>query len=406
VNDTGQTLPDTTPPATVTNLDNRSAGTSWIYWNWTNPADSDFNHTEVWLNGTFKQNVSSPTNYYNATSLNSNTTYRIETRTADNSGNINTSWVNDTGQTLPPPDTTPPATVTNLNNQSAGPGWIYWNWTNPTDSDFNHTEIWINGTFKENVTKPTNYYNATSLNANKTYQIGTRTVDTSGNINTTWVNDTGMTKPKGPNCTDSDGDGFGATGSNLSDCARTAYFDCNDNNANILPPYNDMTIIQSTTLCNGTYYVNDSASYGAVRFGSSNLTLTCNGTILKGNNSGWGIFNYDVGIFYSNITVKDCRVENYGIGFYFASINNAKMMNNTAINNFNDGFVIEGNNTNLTNNFATNNNRTGIHVAIVSNATIQYNTIYNSTYGIRFLGESNKTNIQYNIILSRKSEAK
>jgi parallel beta-helix repeat protein len=90
---------DTTPPGTVTNLNEQYTGTTWIYWSWTNPSDPGLNHVEVWLNGTFKQNVSAPINYYNATSLNSNTTYQIQTRTADNSGNINTTWVNDTATT-------------------------------------------------------------------------------------------------------------------------------------------------------------------------------------------------------------------------------------------------------------------------------------------------------------------
>jgi len=89
---------DTTPPAGVTNLGESSTSQTWIYWNWTNPADSDFNHTEVWLNGTFKANVS--VNYYNATGLNSSTTYQIQTRTADNTGNVNATWVNDTATTL------------------------------------------------------------------------------------------------------------------------------------------------------------------------------------------------------------------------------------------------------------------------------------------------------------------
>jgi len=100
------TAPDTTPPATVTNLINRSQTSSSIYWNWTNPADSDFNHTEVWINETFYANVYKPANYYNATGLQSNTTYQIQTRTADHRGNINSSWVNSTSRTVAQPAST------------------------------------------------------------------------------------------------------------------------------------------------------------------------------------------------------------------------------------------------------------------------------------------------------------
>jgi len=187
------TLPDSTPPATVTNLANQSQTTTSIYWSWTNPADTDFNHTEVWLDGVWKANVLKPTNYYNATGLNANTSYTIQTRTADNTGNINTTWVNNTASTLPLPDTTPPATITNLANQSQTTTSIYWSWTNPTDADFNHTEIWLDEVWQANVSAPTNYYNATGLNANTSYTIQTRTVDNVGNINTSWINDSATT---------------------------------------------------------------------------------------------------------------------------------------------------------------------------------------------------------------------
>jgi len=88
---------DFTPPGTITGLNETATGTNYILWNWTNPTDDDFNHTEVWINGTFKANVT--TNYYNATGLSANTTYEIEIRTVDNAGNINGSWVNDSATT-------------------------------------------------------------------------------------------------------------------------------------------------------------------------------------------------------------------------------------------------------------------------------------------------------------------
>ena len=184
---------DITAPATITNLNNQSQGGSWIYWNWTNPVDTDFNHTEVWINGTFYANVSTPDNFYNATGLFSDTSYQIQTRTVDNDGNINYTWINDTSKTLPGPDLAPPGHITNLDNQSQGFNWIYWNWTNPVDTDFNHTEVWINGTFYANVSTPDNFYNATGLFSDTSYQIQTRTVDNLGNVRTDWVNDDAKT---------------------------------------------------------------------------------------------------------------------------------------------------------------------------------------------------------------------
>jgi hypothetical protein len=87
-------------------------------------------------------------------------------------------------------DTTPPASISDLQNNT-GTTWINWTWTNPTDEDFNHTMVYLNGIFKTNTSNP--YYNATGLIANTSYEIGTHTVDIRENVNTTWVNQTTKT---------------------------------------------------------------------------------------------------------------------------------------------------------------------------------------------------------------------
>lgn len=85
-------------------------------------------------------------------------------------------------------DITPPASISGLTN-TTGNFWINWTWTNPLDADFNHTMVYIYGSFVTNVTKPQNWYNGTYA-PHATRTISTRTVDTSGNINTTWKNQT------------------------------------------------------------------------------------------------------------------------------------------------------------------------------------------------------------------------
>ena len=87
-------------------------------------------------------------------------------------------------------DITPPSSITNLMN-TTGQTWINWTWTNPPDADFNYTMAYLNGTWQANSSN--NYYNATGLTPEKYYEIGTHTVDKSGNINTTWVNQTTKT---------------------------------------------------------------------------------------------------------------------------------------------------------------------------------------------------------------------
>jgi len=87
-------------------------------------------------------------------------------------------------------DTTPPASISDLKN-TTGTTWINWTWTNPTDSDFNYTMVYLDGIFKTNTSN--SYYNATGLIADTSYEIGTHRVDINGNVNTTWVNQTAKT---------------------------------------------------------------------------------------------------------------------------------------------------------------------------------------------------------------------
>jgi hypothetical protein len=182
---------DRTPPETVTSLGETAVGESWIYWSWTNPADSDFDHAEIWVDSQFKTNISA--NYYNATGFLVNTTHTISIRTTDTAGNANTTWVSDNATTSAGGDLTPPAAVTNLNETAVGYDWILWNWTNPADSDFSHTKVYIDGEFKTNVYSPSNSYNATGFSPNTMHTISTQTVDTNNNVNTTWVNDSATT---------------------------------------------------------------------------------------------------------------------------------------------------------------------------------------------------------------------
>ncbi len=102
---------DIEPPSSITNLQSNT-GIAWINWTWNNPIDPDFDHTEIYLNGSFQTNTS--TGYFNATGLKPETSYTLSTRTVDNSGNVNQTWVNSTG-------TTEKASVLPVANFSANP---------------------------------------------------------------------------------------------------------------------------------------------------------------------------------------------------------------------------------------------------------------------------------------------
>ncbi len=186
---------DKTPPASITNLRNISYAPTNINWTWTDPADADFSKVMVYLNGSFRTNVSKGVHYYNATGLTAATIYTIATRTVDAAGNINMSWVNHTARTASLPDTVPPASVKNLVNVSYAQNYINWTWSDPADADFSRVMVYLNGSFRTNVSKGAQNYNATGLTAATTYTIATRTVDAAGNINMIWVNHTAGTAP-------------------------------------------------------------------------------------------------------------------------------------------------------------------------------------------------------------------
>jgi hypothetical protein len=90
------------------------------------------------------------------------------------------------------PDEEPPASILDLTH-TCGPTWINWTWTNPIDADFNYTMVYLNETWQANTSQP--FYNATELIPDTWYEIATRTVDKTGNINGTWVNQTAKTLP-------------------------------------------------------------------------------------------------------------------------------------------------------------------------------------------------------------------
>ncbi|WP_167879788.1 S8 family serine peptidase, partial [Methanococcoides methylutens] len=173
---------DSIAPSSISDL-NALPSETWINWSWTNPSDTDFDHVELYFDGVLKLNSSST--YYNATHLTANTSYELSTRSVDYFGNINSSWINSSVNTTA--DITAPSSITGLFG-TPGETWINWSWTNPSDPDFSHVELYLNGVLKLNSSST--YYNATYLTANTSYELSIRTVDNVGNINGNWINST------------------------------------------------------------------------------------------------------------------------------------------------------------------------------------------------------------------------
>lgn len=239
---------DTTPPAAVTDLKESDVGPSWIRWTWTNPNDADFNHSMIYIDNKFVTNTSNA--YYNSTKLAESTIHTISIKTVDNYGNINLIQVNDTAKTL---DRTAPASVTNLKENGAGTEWINWSWTNPSNADFSHVKVYIDGAFVTDTgSKSVNSYNVTGLTEGTTYTISILTVDGSGNTNSTWTNDSATTI-KLPQISD-------LSGENITTSSITLVWKASDNTENVEISRNAASL---TTVSGATSYVDSNLSSGA-----------------------------------------------------------------------------------------------------------------------------------------------
>ena len=93
-------------------------------------------------------------------------------------------------------DTTPPGPVTGLRETATTPDSVTWEWTDPIDADFSVVKVYLYGVFQADVNAGTETYQATGLAPSTEYEIGTRTVDSTGNENPSWVNDTATTEPE------------------------------------------------------------------------------------------------------------------------------------------------------------------------------------------------------------------
>jgi len=131
----------------------------------------------------------------------------------------------------------PPASITNLTNTTYDSSYIIWEWDNPSDPDFSHVMIYIDGVWQTNTSN--NFYSATGLSPNTAYTISTHTVDTSGNINQTWVNHTSTTAPLPlnlyfPHAPDSQGWRSFFSVMNTADANSSIDIKFFDNNANLV----------------------------------------------------------------------------------------------------------------------------------------------------------------------------
>lgn len=180
----------------------------------------------------------------------------------------------------------------------------------------------------------------------------------------------------------------------LSDTEVSQLYDMQS--AGCVVPYEDMTITEDTTLCSGTYYLNDTNSDGAIIIGAYSVTLDCNGAILQGNYSSnsKGVYNPT----FDSVTVKNCVFNNYTYGIeYFNGCNSGTIENNTIENSDSAGMHIRYSsfNTIANNTIIGNPERTsgsGFDIDNSGRNNFTNNNITNSQYYAYWLRNANTYN--------------
>lgn len=179
---------DTTPPASITGVTNQSLTCNSADWSWTNPGDSDYGGLKYWINNTLQTNLSNTTVKLNLTGLPGNTAITFSSKTFDLTGNLNATFVNDTITTPACPDTTPPASITGLTNTSVSCNQLFFNWTNPGDSDYGGLMLWRNNTALTNLSNATTGVSWDGLPGSTAITFSSKTFDLAGNVNASFVN--------------------------------------------------------------------------------------------------------------------------------------------------------------------------------------------------------------------------
>lgn len=140
---------DTTPPG-LPNSIVVSAFTGMLSITWGNASDADLDKVEVFRN-TSNSSVTATkvttaaataggSNRFNDTGATPGVTYWYFLRSVDRSGNVSAFATGVSGM-VAPADTTPPAQPSSL-TYAASVGSVFITWTNPSDADLKHVEVW------------------------------------------------------------------------------------------------------------------------------------------------------------------------------------------------------------------------------------------------------------------------
>lgn len=172
------------PPAGVSDLNETSVTHTTINWQWENPNDLDFNHTEVYLNNVFK--MSTQGNTYNPAGLKQNTTYTISTVTVDVYGNRNTTpYINDTVITDNAPSLNSAAPSSPLNRSEDADNVTFTITKSDADADSMTTAWYVNGSLQSETSDSFTYI-INCCQSDGVYEINATITDGILSNSTTW----------------------------------------------------------------------------------------------------------------------------------------------------------------------------------------------------------------------------
>ena len=164
------------------------------------------------------------------------------------------------------------------------------------------------------------------------------------------------------------------------------------NPCDCIVPTDGMVITQDTTFCPGTYNLPN-----GIRIGADNIKLDCDGAVLVGNGSNYGIYLNG----RRGVVIENCRVRNYSYaGFYLYSSENNYLINNKVMSNQWAGFTLFYSNNNTLINNSAQNNHNCFDLRYSNNNNLLNNMAINNTYNGFDLYQSNKTNLTENIAIN------
>lgn len=158
-----------------------------------------------------------------------------------------------------------------------------------------------------------------------------------------------------------------------------------------LPPI--LNITTSTTL---------TADLGVqVVIGADGITLNCNGHTINGIATGGTSLPSNIGVNLTgrnHVSVQNCQVTNFYIGFLLVNSNNNNLLSDTASRNGFDGFLLlESNNNNLVGDSSNNNLGSGFRLVSSSNNNLKTNMANNNgAYGFALTSGSNNNTVVSN----------